>query len=29
MTGWNWTGRNDSFRLAPREYGGIVFTPTR
>jgi N,N-dimethylformamidase len=23
LTGWNWSGRNDSFRLAPREYGGI------
>lgn len=25
MTGWNWDGRNDSFRLAPHEYGGIAF----
>ncbi|USJ27687.1 LamG domain-containing protein [Ensifer adhaerens] len=25
MTGWNWSGRNDSFRLAPHEYGGIEF----
>jgi len=25
MTGWNWNGRNDSFRLAPDEYGGIAF----
>ena len=23
LTGWNWSGRNDSFRLSPREYGGI------
>ena len=23
QTGWNWSGRNDSFRLSPREYGGI------
>ncbi|WP_342709835.1 N,N-dimethylformamidase beta subunit family domain-containing protein [Bradyrhizobium sp. B124] len=25
QTGWNWSGRNDSFRLAPQEYGGIEF----
>lgn len=25
MTGWNWNGRNDCFRLAPHEYGGIEF----
>ncbi|MDQ0332973.1 N,N-dimethylformamidase [Mesorhizobium sp. YL-MeA3-2017] len=25
QTGWNWNGRNDSFRLAPYEYGGIEF----
>ena len=25
QTGWNWSGRNDSFRLAPKEYGGIEF----
>jgi N,N-dimethylformamidase len=25
QTGWNWNGRNDSFRLAPGEYGGIEF----
>ena len=25
QTGWNWGGRNDSFRLAPHEYGGIEF----
>ncbi len=25
QTGWNWSGRNDSFRLAPREYGGVEF----
>jgi len=25
MTGWNWRGRSDSFRLDPSQYGGIVF----
>ena len=25
QTGWNWNGRNDSFRLAPEEYGGVDF----
>lgn len=25
MTGWNWDGRNDSFRMAPDQYGGIAF----
>ena len=25
MTGWNWRGRADSFRLDPAQYGGIVF----
>jgi N,N-dimethylformamidase len=25
MTGWNWQGRADSFRLDPSQYGGIVF----
>ncbi|MCB5191243.1 LamG domain-containing protein [Methylobacillus arboreus] len=25
QTGWNWNGRNDSFRLAPQEYGGVEF----
>ncbi|NVN85508.1 MAG: LamG domain-containing protein [Rhodopseudomonas sp.] len=25
MTGWNWKGRADSFRLDPAQYGGIVF----
>jgi N,N-dimethylformamidase len=25
QTGWNWSGRNDCYRLAPREYGGIEF----
>jgi N,N-dimethylformamidase len=25
QTGWNFGGRNDSFRLAPQEYGGIEF----
>jgi N,N-dimethylformamidase len=23
LTGWNWSGRNDCFRLAPQEFGGI------
>jgi N,N-dimethylformamidase len=23
QTGWNWSGRNDCFRLAPAEFGGI------
>lgn len=27
MTGWNWQGKNDCFRLAPEEYGGIEFHP--
>lgn len=25
MTGWNWSGKNDCFRLAPEEYGGVEF----
>jgi N,N-dimethylformamidase len=25
LTGWNWSGRNDCFRLAPQEFGGIEF----
>ncbi len=25
QTGWNWGGRNDCFRLAPQEYGGVEF----
>jgi N,N-dimethylformamidase len=25
QTGWNWNGRNDCFRMAPNEYGGIEF----
>ena len=25
QTGWNWSGRNDCFRLAPHEYGGVEF----
>lgn len=25
QTGWNWSGKNDCFRLAPGEYGGIEF----
>ncbi|MDD3444097.1 MAG: hypothetical protein PHS60_01695 [Zavarzinia sp.] len=27
MTGWNWNGKNDCFRLAPHEFGGIEFHP--
>ncbi len=27
QTGWNWSGKNDCFRLAPQEYGGIEFHP--
>jgi N,N-dimethylformamidase len=25
QTGWNWQGKNDCFRLAPLEYGGVDF----
>ena len=25
LTGWNWTGRDDSFRLNPDQYGGVAF----
>ncbi|MEM1314381.1 MAG: N,N-dimethylformamidase beta subunit family domain-containing protein [Pseudomonadota bacterium] len=25
MTGWNWRGREDSFRLDPSQYGGVAF----
>lgn len=25
MTGWNWKGRDDSFRLNPKQYGGVAF----
>ena len=25
LTGWNWNARNDCFRLAPHQYGGIEF----
>jgi N,N-dimethylformamidase len=25
LTGYNWSGKNDCFRLAPQEYGGIEF----
>ena len=25
MTGWNWDGRQDDWRLAPEQYGGIDF----
>ena len=27
QTGWNWSGKNDCFRLSPQEYGGIEFHP--
>ena len=27
QTGWNWSGKNDCFRLAPQEYGGVEFHP--
>lgn len=27
LTGWNWSGKNDCFRLAPEEFGGIEFHP--
>src|SRR5690606_15503096 len=27
MTGWNWNGKDDCFRLAPEQYGGIEFHP--
>jgi N,N-dimethylformamidase len=27
MTGFNWNGRDDCFRLAPEQYGGIEFHP--
>ncbi|MEJ8570098.1 N,N-dimethylformamidase beta subunit family domain-containing protein [Microbaculum marinum] len=25
MTGWNWQGREDCFRLDPKQYGGVAF----
>lgn len=25
MTGWNWRGRDDSFRLNPSQYGGVSY----
>jgi N,N-dimethylformamidase len=25
QTGWNWHGRNDCFRLAPQQFGGVEF----
>lgn len=25
MTGYNWSGKNDDWRVAPQEYGGIAF----
>ena len=27
MTGWNWKGKDDCFRLAPEQYGGIELHP--
>lgn len=27
MTGWNWKGKDDCFRLSPEQYGGIEFHP--
>lgn len=27
MTGWNWNGKDDCFRLDPKQYGGIEFHP--
>lgn len=27
MTGWNWKGKDDCFRLAPEQFGGIEFHP--
>ena len=27
MTGWNWNGKDDCFRLAPEQFGGIEFHP--
>lgn len=27
MTGWNWNGKDDSFRLDPSQFGGIEFHP--
>lgn len=27
MTGWNWKGKEDCFRLDPSQYGGIEFHP--
>ncbi|MFO1151708.1 MAG: DUF6605 domain-containing protein [Alsobacter sp.] len=27
MTGWNWNGKDDCYRLAPEQYGGIEFHP--
>lgn len=29
QTGWNWNGFTDCFRLAPHEFGGSNFMPTR
>jgi len=25
QTGWNWSGRDDCFRMAPEQYGGVEF----
>jgi N,N-dimethylformamidase len=27
MTGWNWNGKDDCFRIDPSQYGGIEFHP--
>lgn len=27
MTGWNWNGKDDCFRISPEQYGGIEFHP--
>ena len=27
MTGWNWNGKDDCFRLDPSQFGGIEFHP--
>ncbi|WP_324754059.1 N,N-dimethylformamidase beta subunit family domain-containing protein [Roseovarius sp. Pro17] len=27
MTGWNWNGKDDSFRIDPEQYGGIELHP--
>jgi N,N-dimethylformamidase len=27
MTGWNWNGKDDCFRIDPSQFGGIEFHP--